>query len=1003
MKCFGPFRLDSANHCLWRAEERISMTPKAFDVLRFLVERTDRLVTQEEILEGLWPEIYVNPEGVRKYILEIRKVLGDQPNEPLFIETLPKRGYQFIAKVTEEQLPSRTRVPSTTVTNIVGRDAALAELHKHFETAQTGRRQVIFVTGEAGIGKTTLVDVFQEQVARHPTLLLARGQCIEGFGGTEAYYPMLEAVGSLLSRAKDASLVELFARRAPTWLAQFPSLVTAEQSETLQREILGSTRGRMVREICEAIEGLCAKDPLIVLLEDLHWADASTLDLVSALARRRERAKLLVIGTYRPVDVVLSKSPLRGLKHDLLLHQLCHELTVERLEDFHVAEYLAKEFAGNDFPSGLAQLIHHNSGGNALFIVAIVRDILKRGLIAQDREGWHLTAPLQEVYPRIPDTLQQMLDLQFEQLSGEEQRILRACTVAGERFSVWAAAAVLEVSTASIDETCERLAQRQQFIRFVAIDKAADDADSAHYEFRHALYRQALYRGLSGVNRSKLHRSLGERLMPICMAGKPELASEAALHFEEGRDYKRAARCLMLAAENAARRFSYRDSIQILRHALELVDALPLEDREGLDSEILRRVGDAHYALGEISESASSYEAAALLATRTGSKTSQISSLVHLAVPLLFVNPERGGAVCQEALDMSGVLVDPVFAAQVKLGIASLRLLNDTWTKEDVALCTEAREKLRGLCPLGLLPDVYDAYVLSFQGSYREADRKADLLLNTTANPATRVIAHGAKQLAVLFRGRIGEMLRTIRAERALAESNGEDPWIWLLGEAWVRALSFDFEGVHRVSKISVRSDTERHAAWTRAISVIATGYGEFYAGNLETALQCFDKVRDFRSTPKFFLHWHWRLHAELGAAEALLHAGDIARAGSQADRFLQATLSTAEPNMQAHAWDVKSRAAIAARDYNSAVQCIHNALALIDRFEIPLAGWQVHRTAWNLHAALGDPEKAGSHRARATHLIMSIADSFEPGEPLRNTFLSATPVSRVLGSAASA
>ena len=103
MKCFGPFRLDTMNHCLWREEERMSVTPKAFDVLRFLVERADRLVTQEEILEGLWPEIYVNPEGVRKYILEVRKVLGDRPNEPVFIETVPKRGYQFIARVIEEQ------------------------------------------------------------------------------------------------------------------------------------------------------------------------------------------------------------------------------------------------------------------------------------------------------------------------------------------------------------------------------------------------------------------------------------------------------------------------------------------------------------------------------------------------------------------------------------------------------------------------------------------------------------------------------------------------------------------------------------------------------------------------------------------------------------------------------------------------------------------------------------------------------------------------------------
>ena len=91
MKVFEPFRLDPVNHCLWRAEERVLLTPKAFDVLRYLVDHADRLVPQDEILEALWPETYVNPEGIRKYILEIRKVLGDRPDHPTFIETLPKR------------------------------------------------------------------------------------------------------------------------------------------------------------------------------------------------------------------------------------------------------------------------------------------------------------------------------------------------------------------------------------------------------------------------------------------------------------------------------------------------------------------------------------------------------------------------------------------------------------------------------------------------------------------------------------------------------------------------------------------------------------------------------------------------------------------------------------------------------------------------------------------------------------------------------------------------
>ena len=104
--------------------------------------------------------------------------------------------------------------------------AALAQLEDCLKIASAGQRQIIFVTGEAGIGKTTLVDVFQQHVQRQPNVRIARGQCIEGFGGIEAYYPMLEALGSLLQQ-EDDSLVRTLAKRAPTWLIQFPALVKA--------------------------------------------------------------------------------------------------------------------------------------------------------------------------------------------------------------------------------------------------------------------------------------------------------------------------------------------------------------------------------------------------------------------------------------------------------------------------------------------------------------------------------------------------------------------------------------------------------------------------------------------------------------------------------------------------------------------------------------------------------------------------------------------------------
>src|SRR5260221_1175846 len=233
---------------------------------------------------------------------------------------------------------------------MVGRDTALAELHNSLHRALRGRRRVIFVTGEAGIGKTTLVDAFHQQAARNHTLRVARGQCVEGFGGKEAYYPMLESLGQLTRNPDGNPVVQVMAKHAPTWLIQFSSLVKAEQREALHREILGATRERMVREICEALEAITSDIPLVLIFEDLHWGDPSTLDLISALARRREAAKLMLLCTYRPMDVVLSRNPLKGLKQDLQLHHLCEEIALERLETFEVAEYLAAEFAGHSLP-----------------------------------------------------------------------------------------------------------------------------------------------------------------------------------------------------------------------------------------------------------------------------------------------------------------------------------------------------------------------------------------------------------------------------------------------------------------------------------------------------------------------------------------------------------------------------------------------------------------------------------------------------------------------------
>ena len=334
MKSFPPFRLDPANQCLWRNEERILLAPKVFSILRLLVENAGRLVTQEQILDGLWKDTYVQPEVLRKYILEIRRALDDPPKNPRFIATYPKRGYQFIAPVTEfnpAPAPVSPRRPLETVEgNVVGRGPIFEELNGCLDAAQRGNRQIVFITGEPGIGKTTLADAFHLKCEARPGVTVARGQCMEGFGGKEAYYPVLDALGDWMNGPDSEAVVEILARVAPAWLIQFPGAVKPERREALQRDILGATRERMVREFCEAVESLTTRQTLVLILEDLHWVDSSTLDLISALGRRRGVARLMVVATYRPVEVILSGSPLKSLKQDLLVHRLCREILIDR-------------------------------------------------------------------------------------------------------------------------------------------------------------------------------------------------------------------------------------------------------------------------------------------------------------------------------------------------------------------------------------------------------------------------------------------------------------------------------------------------------------------------------------------------------------------------------------------------------------------------------------------------------------------------------------------------
>jgi DNA-binding winged helix-turn-helix (wHTH) protein/tetratricopeptide (TPR) repeat protein len=1000
MKQFQAFRLDAVNHRLWRGDERVPLAPKAFDLLRYLVQHADRLVTQEEILDALWPDVHVNPEVVKKYVLEVRKALGDRSDMPTFIETFPRRGYQFVAPVTETS--GMSTVTAHAAVTMVGRDAEQARLKACLDEALRSLRQVVFVTGEAGVGKTTLVDAFLRRAAGRASLRFMRGQCVEGFGGRESYYPVLEALGGLLREADRNAVVQALVRYAPTWLVQFPSLVKSDTREALYRETLGTTRERMVREICEALEHLTIDDPLVIVLEDLHWADVSTLDVLSTLARRRGPAKLLLLGTLRPADVVAAENPLNILKQDLLIHRLCAELPLEQLEVSEIGEYLVAEFPGADFPSGLDGVLHRHSGGNPLFVTTIVRDLVEKGVIAQASGRWNLSRLLADIEPTVPPTLQQMLEAEFARLGAAEQRVLSQASVAGDRFSVWALATEPDLTSDEVEDACERLAEGRQFLRAAGFAELNNGAVSAHYEFRHALVRQAVYRRLTDVSRSRLHRLLAARMSPLCSPGQQDLAAELALHFEEGRQYDLATEHLILAAENTAARFAYRDSIQVLQHALALVPRLAVERRAEVEIQLLERIGDAHYWLGAMSDSTAAYEAAADRATRAGLISARIKALSALVRPLGLIDPDRGIAAIEEAAALSAGSGDPLLRGRTELLAAGSRLLYDRWREEDWAICESAQETLHQLDPAGL-PEFHRmifAQLQVLQGHYEEALASLETGIPKTNEPVALMVhlfAISGKTVALLLSGRLGELMGIVRSGRATAEKNGNDPWLFDYREAWLRTLVFDFEGARRVCDAVAARATPYLRRQPEAIARFAIGYAELERGRHEQAARSFEEVLDPVVTAKFFLHWYWRMNAQLGLSNVWLAAGDLGRARPAADRFLESARQTSEPNLQALGWDVQARVAMAEKDRKGAEEAIERGLAVVKRFPIPMAAWRLYATRAELHRRAKKEKAAEADRRRTETILLSLADSFESDEPLRRSFLAAGPVQRIV------
>jgi len=598
---FGRFRLDLTNECLWQGTRAIPLRPKAFAVLKLLVERQGLLVTKQQVLDAVWPDTFVGDAVLKDSIRQLREALHDDAAEPLYIETAHRRGYRFIAKLSD----AAAKTPSTASTvaseassiaatgsanppEVLGREAELAEMHAWLEHALAGERQTVFVTGEPGIGKTTLVQAFLEQMSRDSAILVARGQCLEHYGSGEAYLPILDGFSRLCRSAAANQVLNCLRQHAPSWLAQMPSVIQPAERSLLQSQAQGATRERMLREMAEAIETLALESPLLLVLEDLHWSDYSTLDLISYLARRQGRARLMVVGTYRPVDVIVGDHPLKGVKRELQAHNLCRELPLEYLAEETIAEYLNTRFPGHQLPARLRRTIYQRTEGNPLFMVNLVEYLIDQKMIVEEKGTWNLRVELSDVEKEVPANLRQLIEKQIERLNSDQRMVLEAASVAGMECSTVAIAAGLENTVEWVEEHCEELAGRHQFLSPGWLVELPDGTITPRHRFVHVLYRDVPYRMMAPMRRAQIHQRIAERGVAIYGDRASEIAAELAMHFEQNRDWPRALEYLIQAAENATRKSAHHEAADLAQRGLVVLKLVP-ESAERDQQEIALR------------------------------------------------------------------------------------------------------------------------------------------------------------------------------------------------------------------------------------------------------------------------------------------------------------------------------------------------------------------------------------------------------------------------------
>jgi len=454
----------------------------------------------------------------------------------------------------------------------VGREAELKLLQSAFDNTMSGNGSIVMVVGEPGIGKTALWEQLSAYVTTRDGKTVV-GHCYEEGSLKLPYLALIEAIRSHVITSDISTL----RKELGTGAADVARIVS-EVRERLKMKPRPPVnpeedRYRLFHAITDFLSNAAATRPFLVVLEDLHNADKDTLEMLIYIARNIGGTRLMIVGTYRDVEVD------RTHALSAALAELRRIVTFDRvlLRGLGISEVnrMLDKIAGEAVPQGLADAVHHQTEGNPLFVQEVIRYLIEAGVISREKGHWFLTGETPPK-PSIPEGLRDVIGRRLSRLSEGCNRVLSTAAVIGREFSL-----DLLYRVAGVPDD-ELFAALEEAKASAIIEEHTSVGAAISYRFTHALIRQTLYEEILAPRRIQLHQHVGRALEEVDEKRLEEHAAELAEHFSyssDPADLSKAVNYGEMAAERAASVYAFGEEVRLLEQALKVQEVLDPDDR----------------------------------------------------------------------------------------------------------------------------------------------------------------------------------------------------------------------------------------------------------------------------------------------------------------------------------------------------------------------------------------------------------------------------------------